>query len=171
MSAPHILGVPCAGAERNQICADSLAVRGDDLQPTKAFGALLRVGMNHVEIARNRRHANAAFAHGVADPFGQRGIDAFGEALQSRASKVELNAIELMGDHCVERLLKCGPNECFCENAELHQTPPFTSSSRTRSPLSTERAMATSARIAAAPSSTVAPCCGLACRIVSANAS
>src|SRR5690349_18463978 len=37
-------------------------------------------------------------------------------------------------------------------------TPPVTSANRTRSPVSAERAMATSARIAAAPSSTVAPC-------------
>src|SRR5439155_1247380 len=101
--------------------------------------------MNHVERARNRRDANAAFARRDTDPPGQGRIDFFGQALQAGAGKVELNAVELVSDHRIERLLKRRARESFGEDAELHQTPSFTWSSRMRSPVSTERATATSA--------------------------
>src|SRR5438270_3554749 len=113
--------------------------------------------MNHVERPRNGGHSDAWFAHSRPDLFCERWINFVWQALKPSACKVELNAIELVRENSVKRRLKRGPGKCFRKNAELHQTPPFTSSSRTRSLLSTERAMATKARIAATPSSRFAP--------------
>src|SRR5437899_2299894 len=127
--------------------------------------------MNHVESSRNRGHTDAALARRAADPFCHDGIDFLRQALQSGASKVELNAIEFVHNNGVEGLVKRRADKRLRKNAELHQTLPFTLSRQMRSPVSTERAIATSARMAARPSSTFAPCCGLPCRMVSANPS
>ena len=158
MTAPHIFRIACAGAKRNQVRADHLAACCDRLQATKAISTLLRIGMNHIERPRNAGHANASFPNGGADPFRQRWINFVWQALKPSGGKIKLNAIEFVRDNSVERFFHRGSGECFGKNAELHQTPPFTSSSWTRSPLSTERAMATKVRIAATPSSTLAPC-------------
>src|SRR6266699_852155 len=59
----------------------------------------------------------------------------------------------------------------FRENSQSHHTPPVTSANVTHAPVWTEREIATSARSAATPSSTLAPCRGVPYRIVSAKPS
>src|SRR3954454_9473634 len=59
----------------------------------------------------------------------------------------------------------------FREYSEVHAGSPVASLSATQSPVWTERAMATNARTAARPSSTVAPNWGVPFRIESANPS
>ena len=58
----------------------------------------------------------------------------------------------VVGDR-VERLLEGRPREGLGEDPQVHQTPPLTSASRTIRRVSTERAIATIACIAARPSS------------------
>src|SRR5437660_10393187 len=126
MGAPHVLGITCAGAKSNQVRAKNVATGRDNLQPAKAIRALLRVGMDHVESSRNSGDANPPFACRTANPFREDGIDLLRHALRSSAGEVELDAIEFVRHDGVERLLNRWPDKCLGENAELHQTLPFT---------------------------------------------
>src|SRR5204863_283703 len=101
-------------------------------------------------------------------------FDLFWQIGQAGAGKIELHAMEAVTDDCVEHLFQSRPNKSFCEDSELHilrYTPPVTSARRIGPPVSTDRAMATNALMAATPSSMLAPCCGVPFRMVSAKPS
>src|SRR5439155_3189255 len=133
--------------------------------------ALFPIRVNHVERARERGDAQAPRCSLLGNVLAECGVQHFGECRQSDARHVELHAIEAVRCYGIERLLQRRTCKRLRKDAELHHTPPVTSASRTRSPVSTDLAMATSARIAATPSSMFAPCCGAPWRIVSATPS
>src|SRR5438128_1300232 len=107
---------------------------------------------------------------GAPDPGAKRGFQPLWQGRNSSANKIELDVVEVMSGDGVERLLESRAFERFGKNSQLH-TAPVISASLTSFPVSTERAIATRARMAAMPSSSEAPCCGAPFRIVSANPS
>src|SRR5580704_8720889 len=127
------------------------------------------VRVNHIERAGDGGDGELALGNLVPDLPGGVGRNLVGHGRQASAGEIELDAIEAVGDDGVERGGECGAGEGFCENAEPHHTPPVTSDSFTLSPVSTERAMAVMARMAAMPSSMPAPCCGAPSRMAAAK--
>src|SRR5256885_1762303 len=107
---------------------------------------------------------------GAPDPGAKRGFHPVWQSRNSGANKIELDVVEVMNGDGVERLFESRAVERFGKNSQFH-TAPVTSASLTSFLVSTERAIATSARIAAMPSSSEAPCCGAPFRIVSAKPS
>src|SRR5258708_35929520 len=90
---------------------------------------------------------------------------------QTSTGQIELYAVQLMLFHRIEHLLQLSTGKRPGKNSQSHHMPPAASANVTHAPVSTEREIATSARSAATPSSTLAPCKGVPCRIVSAKPS
>src|SRR5262249_10987841 len=136
-----------------------------------AILALLHVGMNHVKRTRHCRHAQTA--HGKCPPnaLAQAAVNLFRHRRQPDARHVELHVFEAMRANRIQRRVECFAGKWLGKDADFHYTVPVASASRMHSPVSAERAIATIARMAATPSSIVAPCCGVWCRIVSAKPS
>ena len=132
------------------------------------LGAAARHGvrMGHVERARDRRHLQAARGDGRADlrPADRAAATAAGER------DVELDAVEAGPGDRVERRVERGRGNVLAKMPRCI-TPRRAVLDGHVSPDSTERAIATRARIAARPSSTWRPSCGAPWRIVSAKPS
>src|SRR4051794_27374337 len=90
---------------------------------------------------------------------------------QSGPTEIELHTVQAVTRHGLKGGVECRSHERLGEDPEFHQTGPVTSASRVNSPDSLDRAMATIARTAATPSSSVAPRIGVPSRIASANPS
>src|SRR5262245_23085931 len=133
--------------------------------------------MNDVKRARNGGHTDATGGQFAPNRRCQRRLDLIGHTWHASAGQVELDRVDAVPGHRVERFGQRWPHERLGKDADPHRiallayTPPETSASCTASPASTERAIATIARMAAIPSSMPAPCWGTPCRIVSAKPS
>ncbi len=142
--------------------------RGQSLQ---AFPTNARVGMDHIERARYCRDLDVTNGPTFPDFVAKRVRDRIRHGAQTGTGHVELHALQAVRLNGVQDVHQRGSGKRLGEDPKAHHTAPATSASRTSSPLSADRAMATMARIEATPSSMSAPCKGAPWRIASANPS
>src|SRR4030095_2388225 len=76
--------------------------------------------MDHVEGAGDRGNVDTVLHCALADPVGEFGFDAVGQAGQSGAGEVELHTMQPVLGHGSEDLLHSRACECFGEDAEEH---------------------------------------------------
>src|SRR6266699_3640243 len=127
--------------------------------------------MDHIVRPRNRHDLNAPAFRCLTNTGCQGSSNLIWQRWQTGTDQIELHAVQVMRSHRIEHLLQAWTGKRFRENPQSHHTPPVTSVNVTHAPVWTEREIATSARSAATPSSTLAPCRGVPYRIVSAKPS
>src|SRR6266516_4657005 len=127
--------------------------------------------MDHVKRPRDGSNADLPGYRLPADASDDFALNMFWQGWQVIACHIELYTVQSVLHHGFKRLLEGRSKEGPGEDAKVHHTAPVISASRIHSPVSTERAIATNARMAAVPSSISAPRVGALCRMVSAKPS